>query len=65
MPLIMISNDDGTTDTRATHSFVDHMLDQGVYFHPNHNMFLNAAMTTDDISATIAAATHALAAVAR
>ncbi len=60
MPLVMINKDDGSTDTRTTHDFVDHMLDQGIYFHPNHNMFLNAAMTPDDISATIVAARHAL-----
>ena len=65
MPLIMISNDDGSVNGRATHRFVDHMLDQGVYFHPNHNMFLNAAMTAEDITMTISAGASALAAVAQ
>lgn len=60
MPLIMVTNDDGSTNGKATHRFVDNMLDHGVYFHPNHNMFLNAAMTSDDIEATVVAAQQSL-----
>ena len=63
MPLIMVTNDDGSTNGRATHRFVDHMLDQGIYFHPNHNMFLNAAMTAEDIATTVSAGATALTAV--
>ena len=65
MPLIMITNNDGSTNSVATDRFVDLMLDEGIYFHPNHNMFLNAAMTAEDISATISAGVKALAAVAQ
>lgn len=64
MPLIMIVRDDDTPDVAATNGFVDNLLDHGIYFHPAHNMFLNAAMTPLDIDTTIAAATLALRATA-
>lgn len=31
------------------------LIEQGIYFHPYHNMFLNAAMTTTDIELTLEA----------
>jgi len=49
MPLIMFNNSAGDRDMKLSIAFADGMLQRGVYFHPFHNMFLNAAMTAADI----------------
>ncbi len=56
MPLIMFDQADGNRDMAIGGAFADAMLRRGVYFHPFHNMFINAAMTQADIAFTIAAA---------
>jgi glutamate-1-semialdehyde 2,1-aminomutase len=60
MPQMLI---DGDPDLRAGMAFAEAMLERGVYVHPWHNMFLCAAMTTDDIDVAIDAAHAAFAQV--
>lgn len=59
MPLIMINGADGERDLEASVAFCDALLDEGVLFHPIHNMFLNSAMTDSDIDRTVEAARKA------
>jgi len=61
MPLIMFDTPDGQRDMTYGAAFCDAMLAAGVYFHPFHNMFLNAAMTDDDIDMALDAADHVMA----
>ncbi len=64
MPLVMLLGDDGAPDQPRTRRFVSALMDRGVYFHPSHNMFLNAAMTEADIDGAVTAADEAFALVA-
>lgn len=61
MPLIMFADD---PDVRFGYAWAQEMLARGIYVHPWHNMFLNAAMTAADIDAALDAAEQAFAAVA-
>ncbi len=63
MPLITIPDAEGKADLEKGYAFSSEMIRRGVYFHPWHNMFMNAAMTKDDISQTLDAADASLAAV--
>ena len=45
---------------RKGFAFASAMRSRGVYIHPWHNMFLNAAMTQDDIAFALDAAEQAL-----
>ncbi|HQP20448.1 MAG TPA: glutamate-1-semialdehyde 2,1-aminomutase, partial [Phenylobacterium sp.] len=56
MPLFLFDDD---RDQRFGFAWCSHMLDQGVYMHPWHNMFLCAAMTDADIDLTLDAAERA------
>ncbi|MEO0549075.1 MAG: aminotransferase class III-fold pyridoxal phosphate-dependent enzyme [Pseudomonadota bacterium] len=56
MPLIMFNADQGGRDLALTYAFAEGMIQNGVHFHPYHNMFINAAMTEADIDDIIAAA---------
>jgi glutamate-1-semialdehyde 2,1-aminomutase len=60
MPLVLFDED---PDMRKGFFFGSEMLRRGVYFHPWHNMFLNAAMTRSDIDVVLAAADQSLAAL--
>ena len=62
MPLFLFGED---PDFRRGFFWCEQMLKQGVYMHPWHNMFINAAMTRADIDATLHAADRAFAALAR
>jgi glutamate-1-semialdehyde 2,1-aminomutase len=53
MPLFLFDDD---PDLRAGFCFGSQMLARGIYTHPWHNMFLCAAMTTEDIDAVLDAA---------
>jgi glutamate-1-semialdehyde 2,1-aminomutase len=57
MPLVLFDDD---PDMRKGFFFGSEMLKAGVYFHPWHNMFLNAAMTRADIDQVLAAADRSL-----
>lgn len=61
MPLVLF---EGDADFSKGYAFCNAALEQGVYFHPKHNMFLCAAHTESDIAAALAAAEHGFAAVA-
>lgn len=54
---------EGDADFRIGFGFAEEMLARGVYVHPWHNMFLNAAMTEADIDGALQAADGALAAL--
>jgi glutamate-1-semialdehyde 2,1-aminomutase len=58
MPLVLFDND---PDFRTGFAWGEAMLEEGVYVHPWHNMFLCAAMTEADIDFAIAAADRAFA----
>lgn len=60
MPQILVCDD---PDFRIGFAWAEEMLKRGVYVHPWHNMFLNAAMAEADIAEAIAAADGAFAAV--
>ncbi len=60
MPLILFDDD---ADFRKGTAFCNAAIEQGVYFHPRHNMFLCAAHTEADIAQALAAAEHGFAAV--
>lgn len=60
MPLVLFGND---PDFRTGFAWGGAMLEEGVYVHPWHNMFLCAAMTEADIDFAIAAADRAFARV--
>lgn len=62
MPLFLFDDD---PDLRKGFCFASEMLARGVYVHPWHNMFLCAAMTSDDIAAALDAAEGAFAALKR
>jgi len=62
MPQVLF---DGDPDFRIGFGWAEAMLARGVYVHPWHNMFLNAAMTEADIDAAVAAADDALAELQR
>lgn len=53
MPQILFADD---PDFRVGFAWAEAMLSRGVYVHPWHNMFLNAAMTEADIDLAVAAA---------
>ena len=57
MPQILFDSD---PDFRIGFAWAEAMLEQGVYVHPWHNMFLNATMTDVDIDFAINAADSAL-----
>ncbi|HEY5071183.1 MAG TPA: aminotransferase class III-fold pyridoxal phosphate-dependent enzyme [Caulobacteraceae bacterium] len=61
MPLFLFDED---PDMRKGFFFGAEMLKRGVYVHPWHNMFLNAAMTKSDIDLVLAAADASFAALA-
>ncbi|MDJ0921375.1 MAG: aminotransferase class III-fold pyridoxal phosphate-dependent enzyme [Henriciella sp.] len=56
MPLIMFNTDKGARDLALTYAFSEGMITNGVHFHPYHNMFINAAMTDQDIDQILEAA---------
>ncbi|WP_199553392.1 aminotransferase class III-fold pyridoxal phosphate-dependent enzyme [Sandaracinobacteroides hominis] len=56
MPQILHAED---PDFARGFAFAEEMLARGIYLHPWHNMFLNAAMTETDIDQVIAAADDA------
>ena len=56
MPLIMFNDGNGKHDIKLGMEFVSGLVTKGIYFHPFHNMFINAAMTTADIDQTLQAA---------
>jgi glutamate-1-semialdehyde 2,1-aminomutase len=58
MPQILFHED---PDMRLGYAWVSNALKHGVYFHPYHNMFLNAAMTAADIDLTLQASERAFA----
>lgn len=62
MPLFLFDED---PDLRKGFCWSSAMLERGVYVHPWHNMFLCAAMTEQDIDATLDAAEGAFAVLKR
>lgn len=60
MPLFLFDSD---PDLRAGFFWCTEMLKRGIYVHPWHNMFVNAAVTYDDIETTLSAADAAFAAL--
>ncbi|MEM9621432.1 MAG: aminotransferase class III-fold pyridoxal phosphate-dependent enzyme [Pseudomonadota bacterium] len=56
MPLILFNDEHGKRDPRLTYAFADGMIRGGVHFHPFHNMFINAAMTDQDIDQIVGVA---------
>lgn len=60
MPQILFDDD---PDFRIGFAWAEAMLERGIYVHPWHNMFLNAAMTEADIDLLLEAADGALAQV--
>ena len=46
---------------RLGYAWVTSALKHGVFFHPYHNMFMNAAMTEQDIDLTLKASERAFA----
>jgi glutamate-1-semialdehyde 2,1-aminomutase len=58
MPQILFQND---PDMRLGFAWTAAAIKQGVYLHPYHNMFLNAAMTESDINQTLEATEQAFA----
>jgi glutamate-1-semialdehyde 2,1-aminomutase len=56
MPLVMFDQPDGKRDLKLGSEFSAGMMQRGIYFHPYHNMFINAAMTENDIAAVAEAA---------
>ena len=63
MPLIMVNGADGKRDLDASSAFAGAMIARGVYFHPFHNMFFNAAMADADIDMALDAARAAMGAL--
>jgi glutamate-1-semialdehyde 2,1-aminomutase len=61
MPLFLFDDD---PDMRQGFFWSSQMLARGVYVHPWHNMFLNAAMTDADIDRALEAAEGAFKALA-
>ena len=57
MPMVLFDED---PDFRLGYAFCQAALDRGVYLSPYHNMFINAAMTEDDIRLTLEATGAAL-----
>lgn len=62
MPLFLFDDD---PDLRRGFKWTTEMLKRGVYVHPWHNMFLCAAMTTDDIDQALDAAEDSFDVLAR
>jgi glutamate-1-semialdehyde 2,1-aminomutase len=62
MPLFLFDDD---PDMRRGFKWSSEMLKRGVYVHPWHNMFLCAAMTTDDIDQALDAAEDSFEALSR
>jgi glutamate-1-semialdehyde 2,1-aminomutase len=60
MPMVLFDDDAGY---RKGFAFSAAALDAGVYFHPQHNMFLNAAHTDEDIARALEAADRGFRAV--
>jgi glutamate-1-semialdehyde 2,1-aminomutase len=60
MPMVLFDDDEGREKGFA---FCAAALRQGVYFHPQHNMFLSAAHSDEDIACALQAAEHGFAAV--
>jgi len=60
MPMLLIADD---PDCRKGFAFCSAAIEQGVYFHPTHNMFLSAAHTEADIDQALEAAAHGFRAV--
>jgi len=58
MPQILFQDD---PDMRLGYAWASNALKHGVYFHPYHNMFMNAAMTAEDIDQTLKASERAFA----
>ena len=55
MPTVLFEDDDRREKGFA---FCSHVLDQGVYLHPWHNMFLSVAHTESDIEQALARISH-------
>lgn len=60
MPLFLFDDD---PDFRAGFHWCTEMLRRGVYLHPWHNMFVNAAMNEEDVQTTLQAAGASFAAL--
>jgi glutamate-1-semialdehyde 2,1-aminomutase len=60
MPLLLFDADPELLEGRA---FCSAALRHGAFFHPQHNMFLSAALGPDDIDAAPEAVAHGLKAV--
>jgi len=60
MPLVMFNQENGQRDIPITYAFCEIAVEHGVYFHPFHNMFINAAMTAADIDQILEVADRAL-----
>jgi glutamate-1-semialdehyde 2,1-aminomutase len=56
MPQILFAED---PDLRLGYAWTASALRRGVYLHPYHNMFMNAAMTAADVAQTLDATEHA------
>ncbi|MDQ6434105.1 aminotransferase class III-fold pyridoxal phosphate-dependent enzyme [Mesorhizobium sp. LHD-90] len=56
MPQILFHDD---PDMRLGYAWSANALKHGVYFHPYHNMFMNAAMTVADVDLTLKASERA------
>lgn len=61
MPMIHFKDDPGF---RFATSFASQMMQRGIYMYPQHNLFLCAAMTQNDIEQILDAADHSFAQVA-
>lgn len=62
MPMIHFKNDQ---EFRLATSFASNMMRAGIYMYPQHNLFMCAAMTKDDIEQTLDTADRAFAKVAK
>jgi len=62
MPLFLFDED---PDFRRNFFWCTEMLRRGIYVHPWHNMFINAAVTEADVADTVAAADAAFAVLAQ
>lgn len=62
LPMVLFEED---PDLRVGYGFCREAMQRGVYFSPYHNMFINAAMTEQDIAETLEATGAAFEAIKR
>lgn len=65
MPMVLFNDDQGVHDGELGNAFVAGMMSRGIYIHPYHNLFINAAMSQADIDFTIESADEVLASILR